>query len=180
MLKKTITFQDLDGNDVTEDFYFSLNKAEIAEMELSHPGGLGAYLNEIVETNDGAAIISTFKMILEKAVGRRSEDGRRLIKNQDVVNDFMQSDAYSVLFMELVTDGEAAAKFVEAIVPQDMKDILSSEKPLVDIPLPDKAEETKDDRPAWIRDDREPTKEEMASMSKDELLEAFRRRNMSE
>ena len=32
MLKKTITFEDLDGNLVTDDFYFHLSKAEIAEI----------------------------------------------------------------------------------------------------------------------------------------------------
>jgi hypothetical protein len=32
MLKKTITYTDYNGNKLTEDFYFNLSRAEIAEM----------------------------------------------------------------------------------------------------------------------------------------------------
>ena len=31
MLKKTITCEDFDGNQYTEDYYFHLNKTELAE-----------------------------------------------------------------------------------------------------------------------------------------------------
>ena len=109
MLKKTLTYSDLDGNPVTEDFYFSLSKAEIAEMELSYDGGLQTHLKRIVANKDGAAIIGAFKNILTSSVGRRSEDGRRFIKSDEITQEFMQTDAYSELFMELVTDADASA-----------------------------------------------------------------------
>ena len=120
MLKKTIEFQDLDGNKVTEDFYFSLSKAELAEMELGKTGGFRSYLMQIIQDNDGASIIKAFKEIIFQSVGRRSEDGRRFIKSEDISNEFMQTDAYSVLFMELVTDAQAGAVFVNAVMPADL------------------------------------------------------------
>ena len=40
MLKKTIQFQDFNGNSRTEDFYFNLTQAEVTELELSVDGGL--------------------------------------------------------------------------------------------------------------------------------------------
>lgn len=164
MLKKTITFKDLDGHDVTEDFYFNLNKAEIAEMELSYQGGLGAHLTEIVESNNGGEIIKTFKELLVKSIGERSEDGRRFIKNDEVVSQFMQSDAYSVFFMELVTDANAASNFISAILPADLADEVA--KGITDVPAPE-------DVPAYIRENREPTKQELMAMSQDELQRAF-------
>ena len=35
MLKKTIKYTDYNGQQREEDFYFNLNKAELAEMEMS-------------------------------------------------------------------------------------------------------------------------------------------------
>jgi hypothetical protein len=166
MLKKTITYSDLDGNPVVEDFYFNLSKAEIAEMELSKKGGLSAYLQELVDAQDGGQIISAFKEILTKSLGRRSEDGKRFIKNQQIIDDFLQSDAYSVLFMELISGDNSGADFVAAIVPQDMAKELTK---VENVELPQ-------EEPAWIKEDREPTQEEMAKMDRDQLLEVFKRR----
>jgi len=84
MLKKTITYKDLDGNDVTEDFYFNLNKAEIAEMEMMEAGGLSTKLRRIVETNDQREIMIAFKSIIMQTIGRRSEDGRRFEKSERI------------------------------------------------------------------------------------------------
>ena len=175
MLKKTITYSDLDGNPVTEDFYFNLSKAEIAEMELSHEGGFSAYLQRIIESQNGAEIIATFKNIVMGAVGRRSEDGRRFIKSEEITNEFLQTDAYSQMFMELVTDSEAAAEFVRAIVPADMAEAVANESGGTDVPLP---EQKKDDRPAYILENRNPTQEELQEMSKEEMQEAFRHKTI--
>ncbi len=40
MLKKTITYEDFDGNQVTEDHFFHLSKADLVEMEVSQKGGM--------------------------------------------------------------------------------------------------------------------------------------------
>lgn len=166
MLKKTIKYPDLDGNEVVEDFYFNLNKAEIAEMELSQKGGLAAYLQKIVASEDGGEIIATFKEIIMKSVGRRAEDGRRFVKSDEITNEFMQTEAYSQMFMELVTDADAALDFVKGILPRDLaEEVGADEKP-------------KDDVPAYILEKREPTRKELEQMSPAELQEAFRRKNI--
>lgn len=170
MLKKTITYPDLDGNPVTEVFYFNLSKAEIAEMELRHQGGLGAYLQRIVESQDGAAIIDTFKDIIRKAIGRRSEDGRRFVKSEEIADDFMQTEAYSQLFMELVTNADAAANFINAIVPADMEQAIAQGRPIEDVDALKGAPE----KPLYQQENREPTQKELTEMNDDELREAFR------
>lgn len=164
MLKKTITYQDMDGNDITEDFYFNLNKAEITEMELSHEGGYSEYLKRVIESKDGGEIIGAFKEIIKASVGRRSEDGKRFIKSEEITNEFLQTDAYSVLFMDLVTNADAAAEFVRGISPADMAAQMTGE-------------EAKDETPAYILEGREPTTKELQEMSEGELREVFRRKS---
>lgn len=117
MLKKTITYVDYNELERTEDFYFNLTKAEIMEMELSTTGGLSEMITRIVNAKDAPAIIKIFKELILKAYGEKSADGKRFIKSQEISDAFAQTEAYSILFMELSTDADAAAKFVNAIVP---------------------------------------------------------------
>lgn len=117
MLKKTITYQDYNGNEITEDFYFNLSKAEVTEMELSRTGGLSKYIERIVAAKDVSAIINEFKYLVLKSYGVKSEDGKRFIKSEELSQAFAQTEAYTELFVELVSDAEAAAKFVNGIIP---------------------------------------------------------------
>lgn len=119
MLKKTITYTDYNGVDRTEDFYFNLTKAELTEMELSTTGGMAEMMQRIVNAQDAPAIIKIFKEIVLKAYGQKSPDGRRFIKSEALREEFSQTEAYSILFMELATDADAAAKFINGIVPAD-------------------------------------------------------------
>ena len=118
MLKKTVTYNDYNGSERTEDFYFNLTKAEIMEMELTTVGGLSAMIEKIVAAKDGPTIIKTFKDLVLKAYGEKSADGRRFIKSPEIAEAFSQTEAYSQIFMELATDDEAAAKFVNGIIPE--------------------------------------------------------------
>ncbi len=120
MLKKTITYEDFNGDTVSEDFFFHLSKAELVELELSHDGGLAESLKRIVEAEDGKAIIAEFKNIILSSYGTRSADGRRFMKSQTIRDEFESTEAYSSLFMELVTDADAAIEFVNGIIPKDM------------------------------------------------------------
>ena len=117
MLKKTITYTDYNGNERTEDFYFNLSKAEIMEMEMSTAGGLTEMIQKIVAAQDTPAIIKVFKEIILKAYGEKSPDGKRFIKSEELSTAFSQTEAFSQLFMELATDADAAAKFVNGIIP---------------------------------------------------------------
>lgn len=117
MLKKTITYTDYNGSERTEDFYFNLTKAEVMEMELSTAGGLAEQITRIVNAKDAPAIIAIFKDLVLRAYGEKSADGKRFIKSEEIKTGFSQTEAYSQLFMELATDADAAAAFVNGIVP---------------------------------------------------------------
>ena len=120
MLKKTITYTDYNGSSRTEDFYFNLTKAEIMEMELSTAGGLAGMIEKIVATQDAPSIIKIFKDLVLKAYGEKSADGKRFVKSEELATAFSQTEAYSILFMELATDADAAQKFVNGIIPNDI------------------------------------------------------------
>ena len=120
MLKKTITYTDYNETERTEDFYFNLNKAEVMEMELSTMGGLAETIKRIIAEKDHPAIIKIFKELVLKAYGVKSPDGKRFEKSEKIATEFSQTEAYSVIFMELATDADAAAKFVNGILPADM------------------------------------------------------------
>lgn len=120
MLKKSIKYTDYNGTERTEDFYFNLSKAEIMEMELSTAGGLAETITKIVAAQDQPAIVKLFKELILKAYGEKSPDGKRFMKSEEIATAFSQTEAYSELFMELSTNAEKAAEFVNKIVPADM------------------------------------------------------------
>lgn len=121
MLKKVMTYTDYNGVERTEEFLFNLSKAELMEMEMTTAGGLSTMIQGIVDSKDIPAIINIFKKLLLKAYGKKSPDGRRFIKSEEISQEFAQTEAYSEMFMELATDADAAAAFINGIIP-DMPD----------------------------------------------------------
>lgn len=122
MLKRTFTYIGFDDIERTEDCYFNLSKAEVAEIEVTFEGGLSNYLNKIVAAKDGKAIMEKFKWLILKAYGEKSADGRRFMKSEEISKAFEETEMYNILFMELITDAKKAADFVAAILPPVDKD----------------------------------------------------------
>lgn len=120
MLKKTITYTDYNGLERTEDFYFNISEAELAEMELGTTGGYGEMLKLIVATHDVPALAKIFKELVLKAYGVKSADGRQFIKSEQLSTEFSQTEAYVKLYMEMARDANKAADFVNAIIPSHM------------------------------------------------------------
>lgn len=177
MLKKTIEFEDLNGNEVSEDFYFHMTKAELLELEMGTEGGFEQHLQNIIKSRKGADIIGEFKKIILMAYGEKSEDGRRFIKNQELRDDFSQTEAFSVLFMDLATNAGEAALFINGIVPAGLAEDMAKLAEATDQSKTkndgDELEEIEDPRPLWVQENREPTKLEMSKMSREELVLAF-------
>lgn len=130
MLKKTISYEDFDGNQRTEDHYFNLTEAEITEMEMSLNGGLSQLLDKIIKESDQKQIIEYFKKIILMSYGKKSLDGRQFIKNDQIREEFVSTPAYSNLFMELATDEDAAAAFINGIVPKKAFKALPGKAPV--------------------------------------------------
>lgn len=149
MLKKDITFTNLDGEEITETFYFHLSKLELIEMEVEHPGGLVAYLTQIAEAQDGPKVMAAFREIIAKTIGRRTDDGR-FVKHPAYREEFMSSDAYSELVFQFFTDANAAVEFVNAVVPVNLQEAAKTitKETVVELPQeeePKKFEDYTDD-----------------------------------
>jgi hypothetical protein len=117
MIKKTITYIDYNGTERTEDFYFNLAKDEIMKMEMGVKGGFVEMINRIVQAQDQPEIIRVFEEMIQKAYGVKTPDGRGFTKKKEDLEAFIATPAYSELFMELATDSDKAAEFVNGIMP---------------------------------------------------------------
>ena len=115
-------YTDYNGNEREETFYFNLSKAELIDLEWRTPGGIENYMKHIMSMLDGQALADTFKMLIHKSYGVKDPEGRRFIKNEQVLNNFVQTEAYSDLYVLLATDDKMAAEFVNGIFPKSAVD----------------------------------------------------------
>lgn len=116
MFKKTITYNDFNGIERTEDFYFHLTKAELIKLEFSESGGLTHIIEEITKEEDTEALLNIFDKIIRMSYGKRSLDGKHFEKKSEYANSFLASEAYSELFMEFMQDANKASEFINGIV----------------------------------------------------------------
>lgn len=137
MHTKDITYLNLDGESVTETHYFNLTKAEAVQMNFSQKGGIEDYARRIVEAEEHGELIELFQSLILKTYGIR--DGQRFVKDKALTDEFVQTGAYSELFIELATNAESAIKFFREVVPADMQSRVD------DVTLPDQKEYTDDE-----------------------------------
>lgn len=128
MLKKVIEYTDFNGMDRKDTFYFNLSKAELAERELMTPGGYSAMLQHIVETQDRAELVRLFKNLIIETYGEKDAEGKMFVKSPEKSAAFVNSAAYSALFMELISSEQAAYEFMNGILPADISKQVDIEK----------------------------------------------------
>ena len=133
MYIKTIEYVDYDGKLRKEDFYFNFNKAELMEMELTQEGGFDKWVARIANAQNTPAMVKLWKEFILKAYGEKSLDGKSFIKEdpetgRPLYKVFEQTAAYPVLFMELSTNDEAAAEFINKVVPAEAAEAIEKAK----------------------------------------------------
>lgn len=165
MIKKTLKYKNFDGETVSEEFYFNLSMGDILEKAADDKAV--ADLMEIAKGTDQVKMIKTFTDLISQSVGRRG--GMGLIKSPEFSSEFMQSDAFSVLMWEILTDAKAASEFVNGLFPADITKKLAESGALESFELPKKKLE-------------DYTRKELLAMSKEEfdsLTERVAPQNMS-
>lgn len=120
MYKKTLTYTDFDGVERTEDFYFNFTKAELMDLQLSTEGGLLEIIKTIVKSKNTPELVKLFKKTILLSYGVKSEDGKRFKKSDEIREDFIATAAYPEIYMELATNAEAAAEFINGVLPADL------------------------------------------------------------
>lgn len=118
MYKKIIKYTDYNGVEHEDTFYFNYSKAELIEMDLVHPEGFEAWINGLIKASDNEALVNLFKELILGSYGEKDPTGKRFIKSKELSEGFSQTEAYSELYMELITNTESAIEFVNGIVPK--------------------------------------------------------------
>jgi hypothetical protein len=125
MIKQTITFEDLEGNELTEDFYFNMDKKQLFEFTLE-TGGIDKIVDDIrsYEGDDGKLeAYNLFKKVVLAAYGRKHDDGIQFIKvdpetGQPLSQQFENHPACSELIIDLLQNDEKALSFISGLFPQ--------------------------------------------------------------
>lgn len=122
MISWPITYTDYNGDTVKETCYFNIDKAELIQMQFDVNGTYNQYIERISQEHDLQRLGAEFTKLILGAYGKKSDDGRRFIKSEELTLSFKQSPAYSELLMQLLTDEEKAAKFMRGILPADLNE----------------------------------------------------------
>lgn len=122
MITETVSFENYNGEIVTETLHFNITKTELMQAQAEFDGDFAAKMIEISESKDPAKIAAGFRMILRIAYGVRSEDGRHFRKSEEIWEDFVSSAAFDTFLWSLMTDGDKATRFVNSILPRDLRD----------------------------------------------------------
>lgn len=125
MVKKTVTFNDFSGNPITKDFYFNLNKMEFRKLNNSIPGGLQNLIEEIQRGKDTEQLIDLLSMLILQSYGEKGPNGEFVkydTHGQRLSNYFEVSDAWDVMFLNLINNESELTDFLTGIVPKDVGD----------------------------------------------------------
>lgn len=129
MFKKVITYEDVEGNSKTKAFWFNLTEVELMQMKAGPTGGLAKMVERIIAEQDEAKIIEVIKDMILRSYGEKSTDGERFMKSPERAQAFAETDAFTVLFLELGNNAQAAVDFVRGIVPKKFADQMPTTPP---------------------------------------------------
>jgi hypothetical protein len=120
MFKKVIEYRDYNGVERKETHYFHLTQAELMKMEMGITGGFTQMVEKLIDAKDVPQLMTVFEDMIQKSYGVKTPDGKGFSKKKEYLEAFMETPAYSVLFMELATNTKAASDFVNGIMPDDL------------------------------------------------------------
>lgn len=123
MLRKPITYTDYFGEKRTEEFCFYLSQADLLKTEIktSPQGGFKNIVQRMMDAKDYNAMVVLIDELIAKSYGKVSDDGRRLMKSEEISREFMETEAYTELMLELLSGDETKiTDFIEGILPQNI------------------------------------------------------------
>jgi hypothetical protein len=131
MIKKTLEFKNFRGEKETGEFYFNMSEGELIKLQLSaidqKTESFQDKLNKIANGLQGRELVNVIDDLVLNAYGVKSTDGKRFVKNNDLLEEFTSSNAYSALIKELFTDAGKLAEFVNGVVPADLVESTKAE-----------------------------------------------------
>lgn len=113
MIVKKVKYKGFDGEDIEENVYLHLTKAEWVRLDLKYSdyGGLINYLRKLLtDLKDGdpymKPLVTMLETLILAAYGKKTDDGRFVKKmyGQPLADEFETSEAYSQLLIGLLSD----------------------------------------------------------------------------
>ena len=98
----------------------NLKKSELVDLQYKTSKGFIAYIEEITKAGDNSELWKAFRDIVLLAYGEKSDDGERFMKSEEISKAFEETEAFSVLIMELIEEDDAASDFINGIMPADI------------------------------------------------------------
>lgn len=129
MITKTLTYEDYDGNPITEEAYFHLTEADANEM-ITTFGDVGAEFDRGLAEKNPMFIMNALRNLIRMSYGKKLPDGRFVkfdSEGRRLGDFFISSDAYSELVNSLISDENAIPEFVKGIMPAKFKRQLAAE-----------------------------------------------------
>lgn len=142
MIKETINYEDVDGNQRSKELYFHLSKTDFMKMvadgtydrikdmqtkgqEMSERAQKAKAEGRDVEaTNDDYKfMLDVLDILISRSYGKRvkEDDGTVLFtKNEKQTNLFMESDLYGELIQQITESPDRLQKFIENIIPRSL------------------------------------------------------------
>lgn len=132
MYQRTIEYEDYNGNNRKETFFFNLSKHQIQDLEWRTPGGIENYMKRVIETLDGQKMADFFKWLIKESYGVKDLEGRRFMQSEEIFKAFEETPAYDILYMDLATNDKAAAEFINGIFPKEAVEAVKKQKELAE------------------------------------------------
>lgn len=126
MIKETISYEDIDGNSKTMDAYFHLSMREMRQLLKD---GIQEKLDAV--TSGKASTDTMFDLIdvlIKTSFGKRVESNgeARFVKDPELTEAFMNSDAYDSLLGKMMSDDQFATRFFTGLVPKALSDRMNA------------------------------------------------------
>lgn len=119
MITKTITYTDYNGTQRTQDFNFNLNHIEFLRIQEGMPGGFQKAMEKAMLDKNSLALLDATEKLIRTAYGVKSEDGVRFMKSEEILREFVESEAYPVLLLELTEKG-TGSEFIKGLFSKSM------------------------------------------------------------
>lgn len=127
MYIKKIKFKDFNDNEREQDFYFNLRKDELAKLSAKYGQNFENNVRTMAMNDDKAGLYKLFEDLIKSSYGQKSEDGLHFRKSDQIWDDFYDSPAYEALFVEIMSDTDAAISFFKGIMPKDIAEKVEEE-----------------------------------------------------
>lgn len=115
MIKKQVTYVDFNGKTKTEELRFHMNKLEYLKFLGIIGGDLEAKIAELTKEENFSGMIELLENLLVKSYGIL--EGEKFIKNDQLREDFSNSEQLAEIFADIITNPVEAKSFFEQVGP---------------------------------------------------------------